>query len=117
MQLVHTMFISNNRVSFHLRWKENLVKHQKFSKYYENDCSTSFCFYKLQLYRTLLATNLLKTNFTFNFITKLGALMYYKLEQELLQNGVAYLYYKVGQVLQNRAAISKWGRNYKALHL
>ena len=43
--------------------------------------------------------------------------MYYKLEQELLQNGVAYLYYKVGQVLQNRAAISKWGRNYKALHL
>ena len=33
--------------------------------------------------------------------------MYYKLEQELLQNGVAYLYYKVGQVLQSRVAISK----------
>ena len=33
------MFISNNRLSFHLWRKENLVKHQKFSKYYENDCS------------------------------------------------------------------------------
>ena len=25
-QLVYTMFISNNRASFHLWWKENLVK-------------------------------------------------------------------------------------------
>ena len=32
------MFISNNRTSFHLSWKENLVKHRKFSKYYETDC-------------------------------------------------------------------------------
>ena len=37
-QLVYTMFISNNRPSFHLWWKENLVKHQKVSKYYETDC-------------------------------------------------------------------------------
>ena len=27
-----------NRASFHLLGKENLVKHQKVSKYYENDC-------------------------------------------------------------------------------
>ena len=27
-----------NHASFHLRWKENLVKHQKVSNYYENDC-------------------------------------------------------------------------------
>ena len=33
------MFIRNNRPSFHLWWKENFVKHQKVSKYYENDCS------------------------------------------------------------------------------
>ena len=33
------MFIANNRASFHLWRKENLVKHQKVSKYYENDCS------------------------------------------------------------------------------
>ena len=32
------MFISNNRASFHLWWKKNLVKNQKVSKYYENDC-------------------------------------------------------------------------------
>ena len=32
------MFISNNRTSFELRWKENLVKHQKVSKYYETRC-------------------------------------------------------------------------------
>ena len=33
------MFITNNRASFHLWWKENLVKHQKVSKYYNHDCS------------------------------------------------------------------------------
>ena len=39
-QLVYTMVISNNRGSFHLWWKKNLVKHQKASKYYEKDCSS-----------------------------------------------------------------------------
>ena len=34
------MFISNNRASFHLWWKENLVKHQKVLKYFENDQRT-----------------------------------------------------------------------------
>ena len=37
-QFVYTNFISNNRELFHLWWKENLVNHQKVSKYYENDC-------------------------------------------------------------------------------
>ena len=41
--LVYTTFINNNRTSFHLRWKKNLVKHQKVSKYYETDCR----YYKL----------------------------------------------------------------------
>ena len=36
-QLVYTMFISKNWASFNLRWKKNLLKHQKISKYY--DCS------------------------------------------------------------------------------
>ena len=40
-QLVYTMFISNNRASFHLWWKENLVKHQKVSKHV-NDCLQNF---------------------------------------------------------------------------
>ena len=26
------------RASFHLRWKENLAKHERVSKYFENDC-------------------------------------------------------------------------------
>ena len=33
-QLVYTMFKSNIRASFHLWWKENLVKLQKVSKYF-----------------------------------------------------------------------------------
>ena len=37
-QLVYTMFINNNRPSFHLWWKENLVEHRKVSKYYETGC-------------------------------------------------------------------------------
>ena len=37
-QLVHTMFITNNHASFHLWWKENLVKYQKVSKYYVHHC-------------------------------------------------------------------------------
>ena len=37
-QLVYTMFIGNNRTSFHLWRKENVVKHRKVSKYYETDC-------------------------------------------------------------------------------
>ena len=34
------MFISNNPVSLCLCRKENLIKHQKVSRYYENDCRT-----------------------------------------------------------------------------
>ena len=32
------MFLSNNGPSFHLWWKENLVKDREVSKYYETDC-------------------------------------------------------------------------------
>ena len=31
-------FITNNHASFHFWWKENLLNHQKVSKYYEHDC-------------------------------------------------------------------------------
>ena len=33
------MFISNNHALLHFWCKESFVKHQKVSKYYENDCS------------------------------------------------------------------------------
>ena len=36
-QLVYTMFISNNRPSFHLSGNENSLKHRRVSKYHEND--------------------------------------------------------------------------------
>ena len=39
------MFIANNRASFHVRWKDNLVKHQKFSKYFDDDCLQNFLFF------------------------------------------------------------------------
>ena len=43
-EFLYTMFISNNRASFCLWWNENLLKHQRVSKYYENDCCfNTFC--------------------------------------------------------------------------
>ena len=50
-QLVYTMFISNFRASFHLWWKENLLKHQRFSKYYKNDCLQNFLLHYMSLLR------------------------------------------------------------------
>ena len=37
------MFLSNNPASFHLWWKESLVKHHKVSKYYTTDCGSYYC--------------------------------------------------------------------------
>ena len=56
-QLVHTMFLSNNGPSFHLWWKENLVKHREVSKYYETDCLQNF----ILLFMLLLTTKFVKT--------------------------------------------------------
>ena len=40
--LVYTFFTTNNQKSFHLWWRENLLKLQKFSKYYETHCLQTF---------------------------------------------------------------------------
>ena len=40
-QLVYTVFLGNNRASFHFWGKENLVKQQKALKH-ENDCLQNF---------------------------------------------------------------------------
>ena len=45
-ELVYSMFINNNRTSFHLWWKRNLVKDQKVSKYYENNCRFNGVYYR-----------------------------------------------------------------------
>ena len=36
--MIFPNFLSNNHASFHLWWKDILVKHQNVSEYYENDC-------------------------------------------------------------------------------
>ena len=37
-QLLYTMFITNNHASFHLWWRERLIKYQKVLKYYDQGC-------------------------------------------------------------------------------
>ena len=56
-QVIYAIFISNNRPWFHLWLKENLVKHQKISKYYENDCLQSFVLLFLSLLATPIVEN------------------------------------------------------------
>ena len=56
-QLVHTMFISNNRGSFHLWGKENLVKHQKALKYHKNDCLQKFILLFMSLLTAAITEN------------------------------------------------------------
>ena len=48
--------MSNNRASFYLWGKQNLIKHQKVSKYYENDCFQNF----LQPFMSLLMAKFVK---------------------------------------------------------
>ena len=43
------MFISNNQKWFYLWWEENLVKHQKVSKYYGTDYLENFALFFLFL--------------------------------------------------------------------
>ena len=56
-QLVHTMLIANNYDSFHLWWKENLVKNQNVSKYYNPDCRRMKRFLSLK-YKLLFCVSL-----------------------------------------------------------
>ena len=57
-QLVYTVFISRNHELLHLWSKENLVKHQKVSKHYENDFLYSF----LLLFMSLLTAPIVKNS-------------------------------------------------------
>ena len=52
---------SNNYASFHLRWKENLVKYQKASKYYDYDCLRNL----LLLFVSLLTATIVKNSYIF----------------------------------------------------
>ena len=48
------MIINNNRAMFHLWWKENLAKHEKVSKNYENDCQQNFILLLMSLLRAAI---------------------------------------------------------------
>ena len=52
--------MSNNHPSFHLWRKENLVKHEKVSKYYENNCLQNF----LSLFMSLLTAKFVRNSHT-----------------------------------------------------
>ena len=64
-QLVYTMFITSNHASFNLSGKENLVKHQKVSKHYENDCLQNF----LLLCMSLLTAPVIKNGHIYTGIS------------------------------------------------
>ena len=51
------MFITNNHASFHLWWKENLLNHQKVSKYYEHGCLQNLLSLFMSLLTALVVQN------------------------------------------------------------
>ena len=51
------MFITNNQDSFQLWGKGNLVKHQKVSNYYDQDCLKNFRLYFMSLIRSPIFEN------------------------------------------------------------
>ena len=78
-QLVYTMFITSNHASFHLWWKQNLVKYQKVSKYYVCDRLQNFVLLSMFLLTALIVKNsLILAGFYFIFLkpswTKLESL-------------------------------------------
>ena len=56
-ELEYTTFISKNRASFNLWWKENLVKHEKVPKYYKTDFLQNFLFFFMFLLTTKFVKN------------------------------------------------------------
>ena len=54
---MYNNFISNNHTLFNLRWKENVQKHQKVSKLYDNYCLQKFVLSFLLLVTTPVVRN------------------------------------------------------------
>ena len=57
-QLVYTLLITYNCASFHLWWKENLVKYKIVPQYYFHDCLKNF----LWLFMSLLKAQVVKNS-------------------------------------------------------
>ena len=56
--LLIMMFINKNHASFHLWWKEDLVKHQKVSKYYDHHCQKNILLFFMSLSTALIVKNI-----------------------------------------------------------
>ena len=72
------MFVSNNRASFHLWWIENLIKYEKVSKYYENDCGQTSATELLQ--KWLNALIIFAKNLHFRCLTSFWMHIWYGLD-------------------------------------
>ena len=100
-QLVYTLFISNNHPSFHLWWKENLVKHQKVSKYYETDCRVLS---KIRASRARAVEEMVMRKLTKNY-TYLKILVPYVKNETSKWRGYAQKKVKISCVLHDKAAL------------
>ena len=56
-QLLYTMFIGNDRASFHFWAQEHLLKHQRVSKYYHNECLQNVLSHFMSLFTAKLVKN------------------------------------------------------------
>ena len=56
-QLLYTMFIGNGRASFHFWAQEHLLKHQRVSKYYHNECLQNVLSHFMSLFTAKLVKN------------------------------------------------------------
>ena len=117
------MFISNYRPSLHLWWKRNLVKHQKFCKYYENDYSKKLCgipdgivflllyftFYQFDSpvapsndFKTICSNNQMYCNLLFKFwASSIGHFMHHNFFQSHTEVSIGNLFKKLRQNWEN----------------
>ena len=57
-QLVYTIFITNSHASFHLGSNENLMNHEKVSKFYEGSCLQNVLLLLMCLLKALIVENI-----------------------------------------------------------
>ena len=84
---------TNNHASFHLWWKENLLNHQRVSKYHQHDCLKSF----LSLIISLITALIVKHSHTFA-----GTYTFYLCEKSILDQTWNILNTKFGSQWKDR---------------
>ena len=100
-------FVTNNQASIHLWWKENLVKRQKFSKYYSHGCSWTSpgCSYHLELHwHSFYILGVFITPLNGNFLLKSFKVCF---EFSGSYNHLQYFFHLKGYHLTKSVAISQ----------